>query len=219
MSIKPVEGIYLDFETTGLDPKVHYPTQLAAVSFRLSIDNGKSNLEILEAKHWVIRPPWFHKFKASKYALTLQGRTWKELRRIGISPEQTYREFEDMYLATFGIKYDGSTPIKIDGTRVWAHNSIFDYGFFDKLRVLSKSKRTSISPRNPFSCTKYLFRSLVSLGIIPSKVPDNQDAIVKHYGLEMPDRKNKSIHNPVEDATYGIYILQKMYDDIFNLKR
>ena len=210
-----LEGVFIDFETTGLKPYADFPTQLAMQHFKIEIpeDNSAARVSILGEFNKTIKPYWWS--DSHKKALEIQGKTEEAIDEAGTFPCDIYPEVIE-FLKAAGCIDDN----KIVGARVWAHNSEFDHGFFKRLYDISRHKDAPAPhPRNNFRCTKKFFATLGSLGVVPLSVPDNLEAICQHYGIPMSCRSDNNFHDPLEDVNTAILALSRMLVDLRNFHR
>lgn len=195
-----MKGVFIDVETGGLDPKVHALTQVAAISFELSLSNVPVMVETFTA---LVNPSrWL---AVSPGALDLQHRTLEELRNTGTSES-------DVYLGLIGFlnKHIGDS-FKWGG-RIWAQDAAFDHGFCRALeqRQDEGSAANLFSDRCDWNCTKRLWTLLRGLG-----VHDDERTSLKHiiayYGLRPEDGQT---HDATDDAMVSVMALDRMLKDL-----
>ena len=207
-----INGLFLDFETTGLNASSAYPTQLGAVKFIISTELGSADLPIVtigNTFYTMIKPPcWSDNKDDYEKALEIQGLSREYIDEHGVPTEEAYLSF-----CTFleDIGYINNNEIM--SSRMWAHNSEFDFNFLTRFYLLSGVSNPRPTSRNNINCTKKLFSSLGQLSITSSEVPDNLNKVCVHYGIPMIER-DTGIHNPVEDVHAGIHVLQHILQDI-----
>lgn len=164
----------LDFETSGLDPKLCAPTSLAVALF-----DGET---VAECKEWI-----FERNDEKAYypkALAIQGRSFASL-KDGISAGQLVRE-----LSVWLADHDASR------LPVVAFNAVFDMSFFEELLYSARTDPKGAGAPSPLMpcwwCAKQLFKRAY-----PSERSHRLDDAVRV--LDLPKRVSDR-HGSAEDA-------------------
>lgn len=202
-------NVMIDTETGGLVPGFHGVTQIAVIAF--DIERKKSGIFLTEKDRWQtkVQP------RASDYglhydtkALEMQGETMASLTQGGIAPDNaigTMNAFIKQYL----------DPLDYRG-KIWAHEAIFDWAMIRKSlveKVYFSGNWKNIeftAERCDWSCSKFLFRSLMGLGMVQSDQKDNLRYIAEHYGIEFPESEQ---HRALKDTQVSIRCLEAILND------
>lgn len=180
-------GIYLDFETGGLDTARCGITQIGAVAF----DMSAGGTIIVDTFTSLIcpSPDLFY----SPAALRIQGRTLQDPDLLGAPPEDRVLE---SFLAWAHVRR---------GDGIWSHHAPFDEGCLTAMMLRGKLDPPS---RGSIRCTKQLFRILVSAGRLPA-IHDNRSgqsslrALVRRFGIA----EHSGAHDAMQDARMGTSVL------------
>lgn len=186
--------IYIDIETTGLDPKKCAITQLSAI---VEIDG-----EIISYFNEFIKP--FDGASITNEALLTTGQTMDDLNKFQ-HPAEGYRKFID-FLDHYIDKYD-----KEDKFTVVGYNVKFDMDFIEEMFVRNNNKY-AYSYFNGMKMDVFaILPFLKEMGVVPKLKNNKLSSWCEHFGIEL------KAHDSMEDikATRELfYKLKKKWGDV-----
>jgi len=177
--------IALDFETSGLDPKRHFPVSLGIAIFQ----DG----EPIGASEWMIAPPTKDGRITREYdvcALEVSGTSWTKLKKEGMRPVEVLQEINRMIANNAG-------PMDT----VVAFNASFDFSFWSEL-VFSAGSWNQHERRfeqfvtnivGPWQCARSLAMYKLGGYALPKW---NLDSVASYFGFSRESEK----HGALEDA-------------------
>lgn len=177
----------LDFETGGLDPRVHAP-----VSLGVAVMNGS---EVLDSREWLFAPPTNKEGKICRaydvVALEISGTSWPRLKRDGLPVRQVMAELAELVRT--------SPYINGPDIPVVAFNAPFDIAFYSECLFLAGEwnqhtrRFETFSPPvyGPWQCARMLARAR-----LPRLEQYTLDAVAAACGLA----RSGQTHGALEDA-------------------
>lgn len=220
------EGLYIDTETGGFDPKIHALTSISIAHFILRPDQGP----VFYTASVQISP--HPSLLVTDEALRVQGLTGEQLQddRRRISEEKALGGLS-YWLWNEGFAYsdwEGGAP-RLHTLPVWAHSADFDRGFLSaacsrycpdwrkaephQLATTDLSICALAGRDARWSCTRYLAEYLVQKGKLemPRK-PDGTasvslDPLMERLGIA---GRQGAGHDAEEDVRLGVAVLDKL---------
>jgi DNA polymerase III epsilon subunit-like protein len=197
-------NVYVDIETGGLDPDHNGITEIAAVPFVIGTDE-KGLPFVQEAGghfHCLVKPEKWLTYSTG--SLSLQGRTFDQLITNGIPELAAYT----------GLLYFLSDHLGDESWigRIWAHEAVFDHGFIRAME--NRQNRGSIArfgKRCDWSCSKFLYRRLAAIGVVPNMEEVHLNTVAAHYDIPFDVR-----HTAFGDCRVGIQCLEHILRDEYH---
>lgn len=177
----------LDFETGGVDPRVHAPVSLGVAAM--------SGAEVLARMEWMIAPPTNKEGKITRaydvVALEVSGTSWPKLKREGVPVSQVMAELAEFVR---DCPYIAGPDIP-----VVAYNAPFDMAFYSECLFLAgeynqHTRRFETFPPpvyGPWQCVRMLARIM-----LPGLDQYTLDAVAAACGLA----RSGQAHGALEDA-------------------
>ena len=193
--------VFIDLETSGLEPKVHGVTEIAAIAFDFKQEIAFEGDEGVFATR-VSLPP-----DCSISSGTLEMRKWN----VSFFKQEGTMDEIRAYLAlsSFLHRHLGLDEYNWAG-KIWAHNAPFDHGFLHELetRVMKGTKlhHRMFPAYCRWSCTMGWAQILKGFGAIPEDQKLNLQGLAAYFGLE----DDPEAHTAVSDCITGISVARKL---------
>ncbi len=176
----------IDLETGGLNPKTDGIVQIAAMPFDITngvlteLDDTYIPLELLVVPQ---HDKYYH-----KEAMEIHGITFEKMKEEGVPPRLANSILHKYIRDTLGYLYKP----EYSGL-IWAHEATFDHAFLHQLESDVQETDCIFPERCNWSCTKFKFRNLVSVGIVSNKDPHN-NSVLKYYSIS-EDNKHDALND------------------------
>ncbi len=167
-------------------------------------DNGQPFVEPTSGRFNVLIKPekWL---TYSLGALTLQQgyRSLDQLIANGTAENSAFWQLVEFCQEELGRNFVG---------RIWAHEAIFDWGFVHAMETRHHNLPSEFffGKRCDWSCSKFLFRRLAALGVVPNMPEVHLKTVAAHYGIDFPVE-----HEALPDTLVAIKCLEAIMQDEF----
>jgi DNA polymerase III epsilon subunit-like protein len=200
---------FVDLETGGLEADKNGITEIAAVPF--VIGTSESGLPFVqetgEPFHCLVKPEKWLTYSLGALSMQSGYRSMDQLIANGIPELKAYAGLLDFLCEHLG----GESWIG----RIWAHEAIFDWGFIKAMEDRHTEGGTiamaQFGKRCDWSCSKFLYRRLAALGVVPDMEEVHLSTVAMHYGISFDVQ-----HTALGDCHVGIQCLERIMQDEYH---
>lgn len=176
-----MRGIFLDIETTGLNPQRHHPINIAFKILDLT------TWDVVASYQSVIRQPKEAWDRKDPMSMEINGFTWEEVEG-GFDPERVGNEVVSI-LHTLGIQRGNAVFI--------CQNPAFDRGFFNQLVDVYVQELLNW-PYHWLDLASMFWATLVMKaqkdGVpLPDKISLSKNEIARYYGLPIEENPHRAM--------------------------